>query len=750
MESTVINTSEDSQESQFYVEGIKCSRCIYKIESSLSQLPGLSFVQVNLGQKLLTLHGSSSALKNVPQNLLELGFLARPLQDSSDLLKKNREKNRWHLLRLGVAGFAMANIMLLSVSIYAGADQSELKGFFEWLSFFLFLPSLLFSAYPFYQDLWRSLKAKRPNIDLPIVAAIWFGFGMSVYSLLTSAPYIYFDSLSTLIFLLLASRYLLMRIQDRYLSPSLLKAFTPSGVVLKIEGSTRSLVPIEKIHIGDLLVLGENETLVFDGELFSTSSYLDTSILTGESLPQKILKGENLYAGTKNLSAESILKVTKLSHETRLSRILSSMEQEILTKTPTIEFADRMGRWFTRIVMSLSILVFFYFLGSDPGEGLRRGLALVILACPCVFAFATPLTQSLALMLAAQKGLFIKSALVLEKLTQIKQIYFDKTGTLTKAQLQVLKWFPKAPSTEQLRLLKSLEQGAHHPVAKAILRSTEEQDLLSLEQWQEIPGRGVEAYWQGRLYEVKSLDQAIESKVIGTQVGLYEDGKLILGIVLGDEIKTDAFDLVLELKNRDYRLSLISGDQEESVKNLAEKLEIPFENCHFRMSPEDKQNVLKNSSKAMMIGDGVNDSIAMAASSVSLAVQGSMEASLKVSDIYLANPNLNLISASLKLSKESFKVIRRNLFLSLTYNLIGGGAALLGHIHPLLAAILMPLSSLTVLSSALIGTQWIRQFRKIAPHETNDLNSQSSFAIEESSTKSTHDKIPRLQVGESK
>lgn len=695
---------------QFFVEGVRCTKCLWKIEGGLKDLLGVRSARLNMSNSILTVDlDTTASLEQIALTLVALGFRPHPIRQEGQSPDLQTQANRQMLIRIGLSGFCTGNIMLLSFSLYSGATDSPFRSFFEWASAVIFLPVLTYAAWPFYTSLYRALKSKRPSIDLPIVAALWVGTGLSFHHFWSKAGDVYFDSLSMLVFLLLSSRYFLTRLHQRFLAPSLLKPFLDIQQAHKVTEQEIKDIPIDLVQVGDIIEVRSDEKLPVDGILISPRAHINAAILTGEHRPQKVSQNETVYAGTLLIDGPIRIKVTSTGGLTRLGRLLGELENELLSRTPMIQFTDKVAQVFTFVVLCIGVAFFIGYSFIDSSAAAHRALALAILACPCALAFATPLTQSLALMRAARRGYFIKNADALERLRKVRQIFFDKTGTLTEGELFIRHWLPQVPDENTLALIKSLETISSHPVAKAIRREIAATQLPELEKHVEITGQGVQANYQGDFYELKAttLRDDIENEIT-TAVGFYKNGQLQYSLVLGDKLKADSKDTISKLKAMNYSCGLISGDNSPSVNAVAKELNLNSDLVFAEASPEHKRDLLHKYKDSLMIGDGVNDSVAMASSLVSIAVHGSMESSLKAADIYLADPGIHAIPELIEISTETFYVIKRNLGFSLAYNLIGGGLALLGYIHPIIAAIMMPLSSATVVLSALIGTTKLR------------------------------------------
>jgi Cu+-exporting ATPase len=694
-----------------FIEGVRCSRCLQKIESAFQGSTDIENVRVDMGQSVLTAELSNSASVSQFLHTIEgLGYPCTPLKADQSAEESFKKAHRHSLYRIGVAGVATGNIMLLSVSLYAGADESAFRGYFEWLTVALFLPVLFFSSTPFYRIAWADWKAKKISIDLPIVLAIVLGALISFYHLIWTGGDIYFDSLAMLVFLLLSSRHFLSQLQQKYLSPKYLKSFLNSDLAtVKNADGVWEKKPLADVRLGDEVLVASGEVIPVDGTLISGQGYLNASILTGESRPEKKHQGEELFAGTTWLSGEALLRVTSVGDNSRMGKIFKTMESQLLTKTPLLTLTDRAAKRFTVVIVIIALAFLAYYLPIDATEAVRRSLALIILACPCALAFATPLTQSLSLMKASQLGIIIKNAAALEALHSIRGVLLDKTGTVTFGHFRYVEASFNVMSRADVGALVALEKHSKHPVAFAIIEAFgDSSPPLHIDSVEIIPEGGIRGHIDGHLYEAKRSALA-NTHDEGTSIDVFKSGIRIATLHFSDSVRPTSKSAIERLKALGLSVQLLTGDGSTPSLKVAGTLGLGEGDTFSSQSPEQKLERVKSVENVMMVGDGVNDAVALAAAQVGVSVQGSMQNSLAASDIYLTQPGIESLDSAVVLSRETYKVIKRNLVFSTAYNIIFGTAALLGFVNPLVAAILMPLSSLTVVISATVGTRTSRR-----------------------------------------
>ncbi len=693
---TEYSAISSKESAQFYLEGIHCLGCLWLLEKLPELENRIERTKLDLTHQILEVNISEGRITwgEVVQLLASLGYSAKLIAEDQGKSFRKLDQQR-QARRVALAGFCAGNIMLLAVSIYAGADPWWSRHF-GWLSLALALPCLSYSAWPIYRSAFFPLRHGQLSADLAIALALLAGLAMSLWSLFQgTAEHIYFDSLTMLVFLLLSSRFLLSQFRE-----SLAKESTCLSLIS--QESYRRTTPkaatisAEKIAVGDNISLRPSQTLPVDSTLMSNEAYFDLSLLTGESHPLKFLPGDTIDAGAKLLSDTVELRALRVARKSRLARILDQIEIFQLQRSPSLAFADRVGRFFVVVVLGLAAVTV---LAAPTTEGLQRALALVIVTCPCVLAFAVPLTLTRALQISARKGIIFRSAEKLECLAAARSIFLDKTGTLTSGAFEVLRWHQIWGDPGETKSgVYAVESLSSHPVGKALGRFTEAyKGNNSATNFRELPGRGVQGESGGQTWKIIHLP-AIASE--GNQVGVYRDEVLVAEVVLGDAQRPEAFDTVKELKRLGFQVSLLSGDSEKSTRKIATRLGIRA--WRSRMLPEDKAAEVAKEKGSIMVGDGANDAIAFQGATVGIAMQGAMELSLRHSDILLTRPGLSSLLDAIRLARSTMRIVRTNFAITLVYNIAACGLAISGRMSPLLAAIFMPSSALSVYAL----TQW--------------------------------------------
>ncbi len=690
----------------FYLEGLNCTACLWLLEKTPELCTDCESIQIRMSDSTVqVVRKAGGSFSKIAQHFDRFGYTPHVVkQGSKEALGLKDKENRRDLIRIGIAGASTGNIMILAVSLYAGAS-GEMASQFRWLSSLIALPVLTYCAWPFYKSTFSSLRNWRLNIDVPIVAALVSGIIISVWGLATNAETLFFDSLSTLVFLLLSSRFLLKKIQQSHLDTSNLTShLLLSRADRRTESGDFQTVSSLALKKGDVIRISDSSLVCADGEVIEGKGVIDTSTLTGESIPHWVKFGDYVFAGTKALSGTWLLKVDHSAPQSRLAKILDDVQRSVQMKPKVVQLADQAAQWFVVVVFALAAATFLWFI-STPLDGASRALALIIVTCPCVFGMAIPLSQSLAIKKAAESGIIIKDGNTIEKLTRVSSIYFDKTGTLTSGNIEVTKVNVTLENQKHLKAAAALEQNQLHPIGRAISKYLGRSGSLAAQNVRLLSEGGISGEVEGVAYSIvpsQLLDSA--KGEIKMRYSLLCGDIDVAQFELGDKIRNESKDLVSWLTKRNLKTRILSGDRSEVALSCARELGLNSTDVISQASPERKSEILKSSKEfSAMVGDGANDAAALASSAVGIAVSGSLDVSLRAADVYLTRNNLSEIKTLFSIAHQTKSVMNRNLIFSLCFNLVAGALAVTGQMTPLWAAIFMPLSSLTVLVSSLRG-----------------------------------------------
>ncbi len=644
-----------------------------------------------------------------------------------------RAEDRALLIKLGVAAACAMNIMFLQGALYAGEYSgmaAPYAQFFRWLAFGLSLPVIFFSARPFFRAAAAGLRQRVPHIDLPISLALLAAFGYSAASTLKGSGPVYFDSLAALVALLLGARFIQSSAQRKAMERAeSLRGVAFAEFARRIEGGDLDApsleVPLAALQPEDRVEVRSGELIPVDGTILAGRSSLDNAVLTGESVPVEVKAGDPVHAGATNLSARLVVRVEATGTATRVGALLALVQDAMSRRPPLVEIADRLSRWFVLSVLGLAVVAGAVWMTVSANAALEHVIALLVVTCPCALGLATPVAMSVGLSRAARAGFFIKHPAAIERLRRVDTVFLDKTGTLTEGRATVSRW---AGAPEAASLAFFLETGSDHAVARALRRSMPRPAgvVPALDEVREVAGHGV----GGRVGDLEvrvgnrgfmdAADVVVADELQAHAQALLADGLSplyvaaagqVIGVAgVGDPLRADARETIEALRRRGVTARILSGDHPAVVARVAEALGIPGTHAEGGMTPEDKRDRVQafvdardGDGRVAMVGDGVNDAAAMALSDVGVAVEGGAGAALLAADVVVTRAGLSPLLDLFQGSRRLLGVIYRNLGFSLLYNIAGATLALIGLVGPLLAAVLMPISSLTVILSSVLA-----------------------------------------------
>ncbi|MEX1310512.1 MAG: cation-translocating P-type ATPase, partial [Candidatus Sulfomarinibacteraceae bacterium] len=676
--------------------------------------------RLDVGRSLATVvwDPDHTPLSAIARFLDSIGYPPHPFHgvEARDM---ERREDRALLIRIAVAGAIAGNVMLIAFALYGGTFHgisAEFRSLFRWVSLALTLPSVLWCGQIFYRGAWGALRTRTLHMDVPISIGILAAFGWGMANTIRDRGEIYFDSVTVLIFFLLVGRWIQRRQQRRAArATELLFSLAPSTARVIEDGESRS-IPVAALKPGMTVELRAGDSAPADGVVVVGRSTMDLSLLTGESRPVGVGPGDPIHAGTTSLSGRLEVEVVTAGADTRLGRLLRLVEEGAQRRAPVVLLADRISGWFVLAVLSLAALTVAIWLRIDPQHAVEHAVALLIVSCPCALGLATPLAVSAAVGRAARAGILIKGGDALEVLARPSRMILDKTGTLTEGRLTVVGWYG---DTSLRKMVAAAESASTHPVAVALADGIDTTGVVAPTAIEQHPGRGLTARTELGELLVGSPDFAREH--LGglpdeTETTIHEavsqaltpivvilDGRVRAVAALGDPLRPDTVEAVAEIRRRGWRLEVLSGDHPGTVEALMQRLALDPSDGRGGAVPEDKLERVRLAvadGAVVMVGDGVNDAAALAAATVGVGVHGGAEAALAAADVYLGEPGLEPLVRLLDGSSRTLGVIRRNLIFSLSYNAVAVTLAISGLMHPLVAAILMPASSITVVVSS--------------------------------------------------
>lgn len=742
------------------VEGMHCAACSWLIERLQPTIHGLYSARVRLSDNSVELiyDPLQTTVARVASRLSKIGYQLAPWQDDEEQAREVTLKQREHWIGLAIAAFLAANAMWIGVALYAGEStgiSKENEYFLRWVGAVLGLCSAIFPGRIFFQTAWAAIKSKTPHIDIPVAIALVIGSASAVYGAYTGAGHVYFDSLASFVLLLRVGRYLQFRAQSRA-RVSMTKLLRWHGNIAKKKGPDNviTVVPSSRLKPGDIAVVEPGEIVPADGEIVAGKSAIDVSLLTGETQPLTVESGDVVVGGTTNMTSRVEMLVSAAGDESRMGKLMAMVRDATTYRTPWIQAADKVSRWFVVIVLTLALLTFIgWSVVANVGTATGHTIALLTIACPCALALAAPLVVTIALGRAARQQIWIREGECLEKLAKPGMLWLDKTGTITMGRMHVHRW---TGDESWLPAIAALERSVYHPIATAIVNFSEayEEDsfepdsgavvasdvvqqqgagvrglvrggsqgdaIISIgnEAWIRRLGIPITERWRAEAAEIVERGQSA--------IWVASDDAVVGLFAVGDAIRHDAVDTLRALQELGWKLGILSGDHPQVVERIAESLRnqgVQLETVLGAQNPEDKLTMVRTSRERLgvqiaMVGDGVNDAAALAAADIGIAVRGNTEQSLAAAPIYIANPRLSSLLELFLASKRVVLAIRNCFIVSLLYNAITLSLAISGLIHPLTAALFMPLSGVSVLVLAMNARTFTKRREKNSREKT--------------------------------
>ncbi|WP_299655876.1 heavy metal translocating P-type ATPase [uncultured Tateyamaria sp.] len=676
---------------ELILPGVHCVACIRSVEGLLNARPDIAAARVNLSRKRVAIT-AEPGMDPAPwiAALTGIGFEAHEARDTA-----SSGKDDGLTLRLGIAGFAMMNVMLLSVAVWSGATDAT-RDFFHWIAATISLPAAIYCAQPFFRSAWSALRGARLNMDVPIALAILLACGLSLYETMSGGAHAYFDAALSLTFFLLAGRVLETRMRQAARSAAAdLAALEPMRVT-RLAGETRVSVPVDDVNAGDTLWLAAGARVPVDGVLASKAAQIDRSALTGESDEIAVTQGAPLTAGEIVLTGPVTMQTTVAAKGSTLRRLIQIAAQAEGARSRYTSLADRAAGVYAPLVHGLSFAAFvgWSVATGDMYHALTIAIATLIITCPCALGLAVPAVATVATGRLFRMGLLVKSETALERLAEVDTVVFDKTGTLSAAALS-----PEIDMPDQARsVLKALAQSSAHPLSRSVLPLLSDVGAADLDDIVEHRGNGVSALWLGK--PVRFGNAAWAGVGQGTVLLI---GTAVYPLERKEQVFADATDTIARLRDMGLDVHILTGDSARNAARVAAELGV--DRVHAEVDPEAKQDLIEalqaDGRKVVMVGDGLNDTLALTRAWASIAPGTALEASQNAADVVLLGQHLSGIPSAIGIARSARRRILENFGLAACYNMVAIPLALAGFATPLMAALAMSTSSITVTLNAL-------------------------------------------------
>lgn len=696
------------------VEGVHCANCIAKIERTLNALDEVIDARVNFSTRRLFVrwNGGPNLADRMVAAVEGAGFGATPF-DPAILESRSEDEDKALLRALGVAGFAAANIMLLSVSVWAGLwtdMDTATRDMMHWVSALIAIPAVAYAGQPFFRSAAAALRARRTNMDVPISLALVLALAVSLIETAQSGLHAYFDASVSLLFFLLIGRYLdrRARAEARRSAERLLLLRATSATVVDPDGRSRSL-PVEALCPGMLVRVAPGERFPADGRIETGQTEIDTSLVTGESVPSAAAAGSDIFAGTLNVAAAVTVRITKTGEDTLLAGIARLVEAAEQGRARFVRLADRIARWYAPAVHILALATFAgwtLLAGAAWQTGLLHAVAVLIITCPCALGLAVPVVQVVATGRLLADGVLLKQADALERLAKVDTVVFDKTGTLTRGVLSLASSETRIP--EAADVAAAMAAASLHPLSRALVRACPAGPAVEA---REVPGCGVTAQIDGREWRLGRRDWvgsgaesfARRAEETGPELWLAREGEMVAHFVFRDVLRPGAAETVAALKARGFDVLLLSGDRPGVVRMTAG--EAGIDDWQAACLPAGKVDRLASLAAegrhVLMVGDGLNDAPALAAAHVSMSPASAADISQVHADLVFQGEGLDAVTRALDVAARSHRLTIQNIVLAIAYNAAAVPLAMAGFVTPLIAAVAMSSSSLLVTLNSL-------------------------------------------------
>ncbi|UJF31117.1 heavy metal translocating P-type ATPase metal-binding domain-containing protein [Kaistella sp. 97-N-M2] len=699
----------------FKIPVIHCSSCIWLLESLHTLNENINYSQVNFTRKNVQISFNHNELKlsDLAKFLTNLGY--KPVINLETADKKEETFDKTLVIKLAIAGFAFGNGMFFSYPEYAADIMGttdyyweNYKHLFRFIMFLLATPVVFYSASDYFKSAWFGSKNKIVNIDVPIVLGILMLYGRSIYEVLTNYGAGYFDTLCGLLFFMLLGKLFQKRTYSALSYDRDYKSFYPIAVTKVDFAGKQENILLSDLRIGDRIMVRNQEIIPVDAILINGEGNIDNSFITGESasIPKKA--GDKIFAGGKQVGSALELEVIKTVNQSYLTQLWNK-EAFKKYETGLDTLTNEISKYFTFIILGITLIAGIYWAQIDFEKMFQVVAAILIIACPCALALSAPFTFGHVMRILGRNKFYVKDTLTIEKISKIDTLVFDKTGTITHHKKSNINFEGNEMAEFDLKNIKSLLKNSNHPLSKSLYEFLAmEDEYFPVENFREIPGKGYEAEVRGNLYRIGSAKLVgLDSKNLETAVHISRNEVYLGKYIFENEYREDLNALFKTLS--DHKIHILSGDN--SSEELKLRAMIPnVTGMAFNQSPEDKLNYIKHlqdaNQKVAMFGDGLNDAGALKQSNVGIAVADDTNSFTPSSDVIMSGEKLVGFEKYLKFCKDAMSIVKITFAISFMYNIIGLSFAVTGHMSPLFAAILMPISSISVVAFTSVATWW--------------------------------------------
>lgn len=719
-EQFVTQTKEGLLQVSLIIEGIHCAACVWLNEKALHKMEGVIEASINFttNKARITWDPKTLKLSAIIDMIRAIGYNAFPYDASLQEIRANKERKEYYL-RMAVATFATMNMMWVAIAQYAGyftGITQEIKTILNIAEWVLATPVLFYSGWVFYRGAYYGLKNQAITMDLLVVTGSSLAYLYSIYITVLEKGEAYFDSVSMIITFVLFGKFLeVLSRKNAADTLDVIGKHIPKEVSI-VEGENIRSVNVNEVKEGDVILIRSGERSAIDGEVVSGEGSFDESNLTGESEPIFKRPGDKIISGTTSIDALIHYRATKDFAHSTLSHLVNLLENAMAQKPSIEQLANRLSQHFSSTILFLAIATFWvwYFWPHSFDTSLMVGISVIIIACPCALALATPVATLVGLALGAKRGILFKSAAMIETMAKTTMVVLDKTGTITQGRPEVVYATIHEPFDEGALL--SLVSSSKHPISRGVMEYLERSSMNTtlIEEVREIPARGMVGRTNGVMI---AGGNALLMEELGVDIvhtsdkSLFYyavDGKLVATYELRDLPKEKGYESIRQLKGLNLRIVMLTGDHEAAARRVAS--EVGIEEVYAQLTPEDKAAFIDRAHEeghiVVMAGDGVNDLLALAASDIAIAMGSGSDIAIEVSDVVLMHDSLTSLAESFAISRRTYRLIKQNLGISLVYNTITIPLAMMGYVIPLIAAISMSFSSLLVVGNSM-RVRWL-------------------------------------------